>query len=185
MKNLTFLIFFVLLPFWAQSQNEIDILVEKYGEKQFVIYTSSGELEVKSTILKNGDSPPYSIVISGELELLTDYDHLSGGGKPCDIVATFLLDVILQKKTEGYKLVQDKTGIFPYNTNKSFICQYSHFQVEYAKSNYLFKATREFVEQKKSYENYMSLHNPHLIKFSIEMIDKNRIGTKDSKTFKF
>lgn len=62
----------------AISQNEIDKLVEKYGENQFIIYTAAGELQVKSKILKHEESTPFSVIIYGEVDLESDLEMSIG-----------------------------------------------------------------------------------------------------------
>lgn len=191
MKNLIINICF-FLPIMAISQNEIDKLVEKYGENQFIIYTAAGELQVKSKILKHEESTPFSVIIYGEVDLESDLEMSIGGGKSCKIVASFLLDVIMQKKSDGYKLISDNTGAFQYNMNKNFICSYRSFRAEFGKSNYIFRASREFIQPNSKWIQSAShpmggyfQQQSSVIKFSIEMIDKSRIGTKESKNFKF
>ena len=176
MKNLLFIILFLICSISSVAQNKIDNLVEKYSDNSISIYTSEGELSLSPVIKYNSDGKPYSIRLDGDRT------------ENPDKISEFFLSLFNNKLKEGFTT---NTPIlllrppFSKENIRSSMDYYSleleskGFKIEFKKDNYLFKAKVYEIGSLDIYDRTKYYF------FHIEMIDKSRLGGSKSSKFKF
>jgi hypothetical protein len=97
MKKILLIIITLTFCNYLFAQNTVDDLVQKYSEKETIIYTTLGELTLSPCIENNSDNKPHSITLGGQI----------GHNQKANITAAFFLNLFKEKNKEGYKTVSN------------------------------------------------------------------------------
>jgi len=165
----------------VSSKNKVDLLVNKYHDNEIKIFTSEGELIGYPIIKKNSDGKPYSIKIEGS--------KIENADKISEFFASLFNDKVKEGFITNASLLSLRRSPY-YKESLRKIMDRPHlddfkfgFQVEFYKDNYRFKARVQ--REEDSYFDQGLITKRYFYDFSIELIDKARLGGSKSKSFKF